>query len=37
MISLPGDLIISITIPDGLAALPVFIFWVALEIISSVI
>ena len=34
MISLPADLIISITIPDDPAALPVFIFMKALEIIS---
>ena len=34
MISLPADLIISITIPDDHAALPVFIFTMALEIIS---
>ena len=36
MISLPADLIISINIPDGTAALPVFIFAMALEITSSV-
>ena len=33
MVSLPADLIIKITIPDGPAALPVFIFAMALEII----
>ena len=37
MISFPAHLIISITIPDGPAALPVFIFAIALEIISSVL
>ena len=36
IISLPANLIISVIIPDGLAALPVFIFAMALEIISSV-
>ena len=32
----PADLIISITIPDGPAALPVFIFAIGFDIMSSV-